>query len=124
MSARPDELRQSPSLLGDNAYPESQVSSGSGTYWLERSADGVKRLVAVAEHESAFDGFEGTREPTDGGFRLASAIDPQPPPDWPTTMALPGAICFFFCMYSMTHSLRVAMASPGPRKFGLSQLPT
>jgi len=32
-------------------------------------------------------------------------------------MALPGVICFFFCMFSMTHSLRVAMASPGPRKF-------
>ena len=48
MAARPDELSPSATaLLGDRAYPESQVSFGGATYWLERSIDGVKRLVAV-----------------------------------------------------------------------------
>ena len=56
MSARPDSLDSSATaLLGDNAYPESQVSYGGATYWLERSADGIKRLVAVADDASVFD---------------------------------------------------------------------
>src|SRR5215207_2609018 len=57
MSAGPDELdRSATALLGDGAYPDSHVSYGGSTYWLERSADGAKRLVAVADDESAFRG--------------------------------------------------------------------
>jgi hypothetical protein len=71
MSARPDPLDPSvAALLGDSAYPESQVSYGGATYWLERSADGVRRLVAVANDESMFDRFSGTVETVDGKVRL------------------------------------------------------
>ena len=41
MSARPEPLDPSAAtLLGDGAYPESQVSYGGATYWLERARDG------------------------------------------------------------------------------------
>ena len=73
MSVQPDELGPSATaLLGDRAYPESQVSHGGGTYWLERSVDGVKRLVAVADDESTFRGFTGTTESSDGEVRLVA----------------------------------------------------
>jgi hypothetical protein len=73
MSARPDPLDPSAAtLLGDNAYPESQVSHGGATYWLERSADGAKRLVAVANDGSTFDRFAGTVETLDGKVRLTA----------------------------------------------------
>ena len=73
MSVQPDELGPSATaLLGDRAYPESQVSHGGGTYWLERSVDGVKRLVAVADDESAFRGFTGTTESSDGEVRFVA----------------------------------------------------
>lgn len=58
--------------LGDGAYPESQVSHSDGTYWLERSPDGTKRLVAVAADDSTFQGFTGDVQPVDGGFRLVA----------------------------------------------------
>ena len=83
MSARPDEPRPdgpSPSagnLLGDGGYPESQVSYGGVTYWLERSVDGVKRLVAVADDESAFRGFTGTTERSDSEVRLVAETTPE-----------------------------------------------
>jgi hypothetical protein len=78
MSARPDELDTSAtSLLGDRAYRESQVSYGGATYWLERSVDGVKRLVAVANDESAFRGFAGTTERSDGEVRLVAETTPD-----------------------------------------------
>lgn len=71
MSARPDPLdRSAATLLGDGAYPESQVSSGGATYWLERSADGAKHLVAIANDESTFDRFAGRVETVDGKGRL------------------------------------------------------
>ena len=57
-------------LLGDRAYPESQISPGDGTYWLERSSDGRKRLVAVVSDESALSGFQGSVERIEGGLRL------------------------------------------------------
>jgi hypothetical protein len=73
MTARPDPLDASaPALLGDGAYPESQVSFGGATYWVERSGPGAKRLVAVAKEESAFDGFIGTVEAVDGQARLVA----------------------------------------------------
>jgi hypothetical protein len=73
MTAQPDELSPSAiTLLGDRAYPESQVSYGGATYWLERSADGVKRLLAVADDESAFRDFAGRRERIDGEIRLVA----------------------------------------------------
>jgi tagaturonate epimerase len=73
MSARPDPLDPSAAtLLGDSAYPESQVAYGSATYWLERSADGGKRLVAVATDRSVFNGFAGTVETVDGRVRLSA----------------------------------------------------
>ena len=55
---------------GERAYPESPVAYEGGTYWLERSADGAKRLVAVVPDESALREFTGSVEPVDGGFRL------------------------------------------------------
>ncbi len=78
MPARPDELAPSAAaMLGDRAYAESQVSYGGATYWLERSVDGVKRLVAVADDESAFRGFAGTAEKTDGEVRLVAETTPE-----------------------------------------------
>ena len=47
--------------LGDRAYPESQVSHEGGTYWLERSAAGTKRLVALVPEESAGTRVRGER---------------------------------------------------------------
>ena len=56
--------------LGNRAYPESQVTHQGATYWLERSSNGVKRLVAVVSDESALRGFVGVAEPIEGGLRL------------------------------------------------------
>ena len=73
MSAQPDPLDPAAAtLLTDGAYPESQVSYGGATYWLERSSGGVKRLVAVADEESTFDRFAGTLETVDGRVRLVA----------------------------------------------------
>ncbi len=73
MSTRPDELAPSAAaLLSDQAYPESQVSYGGATYWLERSADGSKRLVAVADDESTFRRFTGNSERIDGQVRFTA----------------------------------------------------
>ena len=73
MTARPDPLDPSTSeLLGPNAYPDSRVSFGGATYWLERSDDGGKRLVAVAEDEAAFGPFAGTTESVGGPARLVA----------------------------------------------------
>jgi hypothetical protein len=78
MSAQPDELTASATaLLGDRAYPESQVSYGGATYWLERPVEGVKRLVAVADDESAFRGFAGTAEVVDGKVRFVAETTPD-----------------------------------------------
>src|SRR4051794_6923565 len=71
MTAGPDPLDPSAAtLLGDSAYPESRVSYGGATYWLERAADGTKRLVAVADDGRVFDRFAGTVETVDGKVRL------------------------------------------------------
>ena len=73
MSSGPDPLEPSAAeLLGPDGYSESQVSYGGATYWLERSEDGAKRLVAVAEDESAFAAFAGTTETADGRVRLVA----------------------------------------------------
>jgi tagaturonate epimerase len=78
MTARPDELDPSAAtLLNDGAYPESQVSYGGATYWLERSVDGAKRLVAVADDESAFRGFTSTTERSNGQLRLVADTTPE-----------------------------------------------
>ena len=78
MSAGPDQLNPSAAaLLGDHAYPDSQVSYQGTTYWLERSADGVKRLVGVAENESAFRGFTGTAERIDNHVRFVAETTPD-----------------------------------------------
>src|SRR5215216_7618776 len=78
MSVRPDELSPSAqALLGDRAYPESQVSYGGATYWLERSVEGVKRLVAVADDEFSFSDFTGTAERVDGKLRLVAETTPE-----------------------------------------------
>jgi tagaturonate epimerase len=78
MTTRPDELDPSAAtLLNDGGYPESQVSYEGATYWLERSADGAKRLVAVADDESAFRGFAGTTERTNGQVRLVADTTPE-----------------------------------------------
>jgi hypothetical protein len=78
MSTQPDRLDPSAvPLLGDRAYPESQVSYGGATYWLERSVDGVKRLVAVADDESAFRDFSGTAERSDGEVRFVAETTPE-----------------------------------------------
>jgi hypothetical protein len=73
MTVRPDPLDPSAAaLLGNGAYPESQVSYGGATYWLERSADGAKRMVAVANDESSFNRFAGTAETFDGKIRFVA----------------------------------------------------
>ena len=78
MTTRPDELDPSAAtLLNDGAYPESQVSYEGATYWLERSANGAKRLVVVADDESAFRGFAGTTERTNGQVRLVADTTPE-----------------------------------------------
>jgi tagaturonate epimerase len=77
MSVQPDELGPLATALGDRAYPESQVSHGGVTYWLEQSVDGVKRLVALADDESAFRGFVGTAESSDGTFRFVAETTPE-----------------------------------------------
>jgi len=78
MTARPDELDPSAAtLLNDGAYPDSQVSYRGATYWLERSADGAKRLVALADDESAFRGFAGSTEGTNGQVRLVAKTTPD-----------------------------------------------
>ena len=78
MTARPDEFGPSATeLLGDGAYPESQVSYGGATYWLERSVDGVKRLVAVADDESAFREFAGATERVDDKVRFVAETTPE-----------------------------------------------
>jgi hypothetical protein len=67
MSARPDPLDASTAGLRRNsACPESQVSYGGATYWLERAADGAKRLVAAADDRSILDGIAGAVESVDG----------------------------------------------------------
>jgi hypothetical protein len=67
MTAQPDPLDPSAAaLLSGSAYPESQVSYRGATYWLERSTEGTKQLVAVANDESLFDRFAGTVETVDG----------------------------------------------------------
>jgi hypothetical protein len=68
MSSQPDP--STTAAMGDGAYPESRVSHGGATYWLERSADGTKRLVATADDESAFARFAGSTERVDGAFRF------------------------------------------------------
>jgi hypothetical protein len=78
MSVEPDELGPSATaLLTDGAYPESQVSYQGATYWLERSVDGVKRLVAVADDESAFRGLAANVEKMDDKVRLVAETTPE-----------------------------------------------
>jgi tagaturonate epimerase len=78
MTARPDELGPSATaLLGDRAYAESQVSYQGTTYWLERSSGGVKRLVGVADDESAFRGLAGSAEKVDGKVRFVAETTPD-----------------------------------------------
>src|SRR5262249_31195735 len=61
---------------------------------------------------------------TGGGLTLDSAIEPQPPADWPATITLPSTLGFSFPMYSMIQRLSCALARPASRKFGLVHLPT
>src|SRR3954454_3070494 len=78
MTARPDPLGPSAgALLGDGAYPESQVSYGRATYWLERSPDGRKRLLALADDKSAFDRFAGHIETSGAQVRLHADTTPD-----------------------------------------------
>jgi hypothetical protein len=71
MTIRPNAQEQAGAdLLGDGAYPESQVSAGGATYWLERSARRSKRLVAVADDAAVFDRFAGATEPEGERFRF------------------------------------------------------
>ncbi len=78
MTARPDELASAATdLLGERAYPESQVSYSGVTYWLERSSDGGKRLVAVADDESRVRDFEGAVEQIDDRVRLVAETTPD-----------------------------------------------
>ena len=78
MTVRPDELAPSAAdLLGEHAYSESQVSYGGATYWLERSVDGTKRLMAVADDGSAFRGFVGTVTRVGSEVRLVAETTPD-----------------------------------------------
>jgi hypothetical protein len=78
MSARPDTPDPSVARLrGDGAYPDSQVSYGGATYWLERCADGAKRLLAVANEPSAFDRFTGAVESLEDQAVLRAETTPH-----------------------------------------------
>ncbi len=78
MTARPDELASAATdLLGERAYPESQVSYAAVTYWLERSSDGDKRLIAVADDQSRFRDFKGATEQVDDRVRLVAESTPD-----------------------------------------------
>jgi hypothetical protein len=78
MTARPDELASAATdLLGERAYPESQVSYAGVTYWLERSSDGDKRLIAVADDQSRFRDFKGATEQVDDRVRLVAESTPD-----------------------------------------------
>ena len=73
MNARPDILDPSASaLLGDGAYLASQVSYGGATFWLQRSDDGQKRLLAVADDPAAFRGFAGSIDNRGGKAHLVA----------------------------------------------------
>lgn len=73
MTAHPDRVDDAAqSAMGHGAYRESQVSHGGATFWLERSSDGSKRLVALAEDEAALDGFQGSTEQLEGRTRLVA----------------------------------------------------
>jgi hypothetical protein len=73
MSVQPDPLDSAAgTLLGDGAYPESQVAYGGATYWLERTAGGAKRMVAVADDASTLADFDGAVETVDGRGRLVA----------------------------------------------------
>jgi hypothetical protein len=75
MSARPDPLDASAAgLRADSVYPESQVSYGGATYWLERAADGAKRLVVVGDDRSVLDRFAGAVESVDGKVLLHAEL--------------------------------------------------
>jgi tagaturonate epimerase len=78
MTARPDELASAATnLLGERAYPESQVSYAGVTYWLERSSDGGKRLIAVADDQSRLRDFKGAIEQVDDRVRLVAESTPD-----------------------------------------------
>src|SRR4051812_3860762 len=78
MSARPDTPDPSVARLrGDGAYPDSQVSYGGATYWLERCADGAKRLLAVANEASAFERFTGAVESREDRVLLRAETTPH-----------------------------------------------
>jgi len=78
MSAGPDPLDASATgLMGEGAYSESAVSFGGATYWLERSAEGAKRLVGVADRADVFDRFAGSAESVDGRVRFVAAASPD-----------------------------------------------
>jgi hypothetical protein len=64
-------------LLGDRTYQESQVTYGGATYWLERSVNRAKLLIAVADDESAFRSFAGTTDRIDGRVRLVVETTPE-----------------------------------------------
>lgn len=73
MTTGPDPLDPTTAgLLGPDAYPASQVSSGGATFWLERSPDGAKRLIGVAEDDTPFRAFAGSTEIVDGRVRLVA----------------------------------------------------
>ena len=81
----PDRIRSTPpppSLLGPHAYPESQVTYGGATFWLERSADGAKRLVAVAGARVRVRRFRRD-PPKPPAIRFASSPRPRPTTPWP-----------------------------------------
>jgi tagaturonate epimerase len=113
MSARPDPLDSSAAaLLGDSSYPASQVSYGGATYWLERSADGTKRLVAVADDESVFERFAGTVETVDGRARLRAETTAD------NTLALRSALPWLIPSRLGLHTSagfgdRLGLATPG-----------
>jgi tagaturonate epimerase len=113
MTARPDELDPTAAtLLNDGAYPESQVSYSGVTYWLERSTGGAKRLVALADDESAFRGFAGTMERTNGQVRLVAETTPE------NAMALRSALPWltpsrFGLHTSVGFGDRLGLATPG-----------
>ena len=113
MSVRPESLDPSAAaLLGDGAYPESQVSHAGATYWLERGADGAKRLMAAASDASVLDRFSGDVETLDGTARLVAETTAE------NALALRSALPWLTPSRSGLHTSagfgdRLGLATPG-----------
>jgi hypothetical protein len=77
MSNRPTQREGLGGSQGGRAYPESEVAHEGVRYWLERSPDGTKRLVAEAADEGPLRDFSGQVETDGEATRLVAPTTPE-----------------------------------------------